>query len=214
MPKRRKVSNVLALAILSTLSMRAMHPYEMASIMRARGKDEDMPIKWGSLYTVVQNMEKHGLIRATGSVRRGGRPERTVYEITDDGRNELVDWVRELLVEPVREQPRFEAGLSVIGALGPDEVIDLLGQRLAKLDKQLAERRVELAEAPVPRVFLIEAEYDLAIRQAEADWVRGTLKEFTDGTFPGLDMWRTFHETGEIPPEIAELAERGSAEND
>lgn len=39
--KRRKVGNLLALAILSTLVERPMHPYEMASILKARGKDRD-----------------------------------------------------------------------------------------------------------------------------------------------------------------------------
>jgi DNA-binding PadR family transcriptional regulator len=204
---------MLALAILSTLTTSPMHPYEMASVLKERGKDQDMQIKWGSLYTVVQNLEKSGFIRAAQSVRHGGRPERTVYEITDAGRAELIDWTRELLAVPEREQPKFEAGLSVMGALGPDEVTQLLTRRLEVLDAQLAARRAELAEAPVPRMFLVEAEYDLAIRDAEAAWVRGLVKEFTDGTFPGLDVWRTFHETGYLPPEIVELAERGKTSN-
>ena len=29
------------------------------------------------------------------------------------------------------------------------------------------------------------------------------------GSFPGLAQWRTFHETGFLPPELAALAERG-----
>src|SRR5215475_8526872 len=187
MAKRRKVSNMLALAILSALATGPMHPYEMASVLKERGKDQDMQIKWGSLYTVVQNMEKHGFIRAAQSERHGGRPERTVYEITDEGRAELIDWARELLAVPERERPKFEAGLSVMGALGPDEVARLLIQRLEVLDSQIAERRAALDEVPVPRLFMVEAEYDLALRQAEADWVRGLVKEFADDTFPGLD---------------------------
>ena len=39
-----------------------MHPYEMASELRERGKDQSIKIKWGSLYTVVQNLEKHGFV--------------------------------------------------------------------------------------------------------------------------------------------------------
>jgi hypothetical protein len=62
----------------------------------------------------------------------------------------------------------------------------------------------------VPRLFLFEAEFDLAIRDAEAAWVRGLLDELTAGTLPGMDVWRTWHETGEMPADIAELAERGS----
>ncbi|MFC4053269.1 PadR family transcriptional regulator [Actinomadura syzygii] len=212
MAKRRKVGNLLGLAVLSTVSARPMHPYEMASLMRARGKEHDMDIKWGSLYTVVGNLEKHGFLAVEGSDRKGARPERTVYRITDAGRDELADWVRELIGEPVRERPRFEAGLSVLGALGPDETAALLRRRLDLMERRIADDEAGLAAASdVPRLFLIETEYDLAIRRAEVAWVRGFLAEIEDGTLPNLDLWRAFHETGTLPPELKELAERGAA---
>lgn len=212
MAKRRKVSNMLGLAVLSTVSARPMHPYEMASLMRARGKDRDMQIKWGSLYTVVGNLEKHGFLAVAENVRQGGRPERTVYRITDAGRAELADWVRELIAVPEREHPRFEAGLSVIGTLTPDEVTALLFDRLAVLERENAEQHAALAATAeeVPRIFLIEAEYDLTIREAEARWVRSLLAELTDGTLPGLAQWREYHATGKVPPGLAELPERGA----
>jgi DNA-binding PadR family transcriptional regulator len=210
MPKPRRVSNILALAVLSTVYFRAMHPYEMAATMRAHGKDHDMNIKWGSLYTVVQNLEKHGLLEVADSVRRGGRPERTVYRITDAGRAELADWTRELIEVPEREFPRFEAGLSVMAVLSPDEIEVLLRRRLDAMESQLAAHREMLAaSAAVPRIFLLEAEYDLAVRDAEAAWVRGLLTELTDGTLPGLSQWRDFHATGVMPPELVDLAEGG-----
>ncbi|MEU8306374.1 PadR family transcriptional regulator [Actinomadura sp. NPDC048955] len=213
MARRRKVSNLLGLAVLSTVTARPMHPYEMASLMRARGKDRDMDIKWGSLYTVVGNLEKHGFLAVEGSAREGARPERTVYGITDAGRDELADWVRELIGVPERERPRFEAGLSVLGALGPDEVAALLRGRLDAMEREIAADQAALeAEEEVPRLFLLESEYDLAMRRAEAAWVRGLLAEIEDGTLPHLDLWRSFHATGEMPPEIAELAERGGPE--
>ena len=212
MANRRKVGNLLALAILGTLVQRPMHPYEMASILRDRGKDDDMPIKWGSLYTVVRNLEKHGFIEATGSTREGGRPERTIYRITDAGRDELKDWVRELLGTPEREQTRFKAALSMIGALGPDEAIDLLQHRLALLTAEIAADRESLGRHDVPRLFLIEDEYGLAIQEAELGWIRGLLAELQTGTFPEIALWRSFHTTGEIPAELRELAERGRPE--
>ncbi|MGW5365599.1 PadR family transcriptional regulator [Actinopolymorpha pittospori] len=211
MAKRRRVGNILALAVLATLVQRPMHPYEMASLLRARGKEQDMRIKWGSLYTVVGNLEKHGLVEATESVRQGGRPERTIYRITDAGREELLDWTRELISTPEREFPRFEAGLSVLGVLPPEEAIDLLRQRLGLLEQELDRDRDALAEhgKDVPRLFLVEMEYDLAVRAAEATWTRSLLDELASGSFPDLDVWRAWHETGEIPPEMAELADRG-----
>lgn len=215
MAKRRKVGNLLALAVLSAVTQRPMHPYEMAAVLRERNKDQDMKIKWGSLYTVVGNLEKHGFIAVTESVRQGGRPERTVYEITEAGRAELKDWAGELIADTEQEQPRFAAGLSILSILPPAEAIELLRQRVDTLNREIDGARAALAETAkdVPRLFLVENEYELAMREAEADWVSGLLDELADGTFPRLGDWRRFHETGEYPADIVALAERG-LEND
>ncbi|MHA6763578.1 PadR family transcriptional regulator [Streptacidiphilus sp. PAMC 29251] len=208
------MGNLLGLAVLASVVQRPMHPYEMAMVLRARGKETDMPIKWGSFYTVVQNLEKHGYLEAAGNDRQGGRPERTIYRITEAGRGELEDWVRELVSTPETEHPRFEAGLSVLGALAPKEATELLHQRVVRLEQVTAAARLSLQEngREVPRLFLIEAEYDLAVREAELIWVRSLLDELTTGSFPGLDQWNAFHETGEVPPELTALAEKGSAQ--
>ena len=201
MAKRRKVSNLLGLTLLSQLMERPMYPYEMASVLRERGKDQAVKINWGSLYTVVQNLEKHGFIEAVQVAREGRQPERTTYRITEAGQAELADWLRELLGEPEREYSRFEAGLSDGAILGPDEVTALLRGRLAALEGDNNRGQAELVQLVqvgerVPRIFLIESEYHLAMRRAEADWVRGLLAELDSGTFPGMDFWRALHESG------------------
>jgi DNA-binding PadR family transcriptional regulator len=208
--KRRKVGNLLALALLALLAPgHPMHPYEMASVLRRTGKERDMKIKWGSLYTVVQNLEKHGFIKATGSDREGRRPERTVYAITDAGRAELKDWLRELVAVPEPEFPRFEAALSVLGVISPEEATALLEERLRALDDGIAAERVmlEQASSQVARVFLIEGEYALAMREAEAAWVRLLLKEIAEGTLSGVAEWREYHENGGTPPQWTEMLE-------
>src|SRR6516225_2875932 len=126
---RRKVSNPLALAVLACLVERPMHPYEMATTLRERGKDQSIKLNYGSLYTVVEALQQHGLIVAQETERAGRRPERTVYRLTDAGRMELIDWVSELLSRPVKEYAHFEAGLSLGGVLPPDDVVALLTQR-------------------------------------------------------------------------------------
>jgi DNA-binding PadR family transcriptional regulator len=201
--EKRKVANLMALAILATVVQRPMHRYEMASLMRARGKDRDMNIKWGSLYTVVQNLERNGYLEAIGVTRQGARPERTVYQITDAGRDELVAWTRELIAEPEAEHTRFVAGLSVLSVLTPQDAADLLNHRLRRLTESIATLRAELDEIPdVPRLFLIEDEYRIAMTQAEADWTRSILDELSAGTFPHLDAWHRWHESGAIPEEF------------
>jgi DNA-binding PadR family transcriptional regulator len=210
MAKRRKVGNLLALSLLSLLAQKPMYPYEMAQTMRARGKEQNFKINWGSLYTVVRNLEKNGFIKAVATEREGRQPERTTYQITDQGWAELRDWLRELLGAPEDEQSPFAAALSEAGILSPDEVVGLLVRRLTKLDEVNGEQRKNLEHLAkqLPRLFLIESEYQLAMRMAEAGWVRGLIDEIVGGTIAGLDAWRQIRETGEIPQEYLDLDAR------
>ncbi|MGD0703294.1 MAG: PadR family transcriptional regulator [Trebonia sp.] len=210
MAKRRKVGNLLGLYLLSLLSQRPMYPYEMAQTLRFRGKDKNFPINWGSLYTVVANLAKYGFIEEAGTVREGRQPERTTYQITERGVAELRDWLTELLSVPEDEPSGFVTALSEALILPPDEVIELLRTRLATLDKANAAQQADLRQwvEMLPRVLLIEAEYQLAMRVAQSQWLRGLLAELVEGTIGGIDVWRRMHETGEAPPELEELEER------
>jgi DNA-binding PadR family transcriptional regulator len=211
MAKRRKVSNLLALALLSMLSPHEpMYPYEMAQTLRRRGKESSVKINWGSFYTVVANLEKYGFIRAVGTTREGRQPERTLYEITDEGLAELKDWLRELIGVPEEQPTPFEAALGDWFVLGPDEVTGLLTARLDALNKDNESRAADLRAVTerLPRLLLVEAEYQLAMRLAEANWVRGLLNDIVTGAMSGLDTWRQFAETGEIPQEVRDLDEQ------
>jgi DNA-binding PadR family transcriptional regulator len=215
--KRRKVGNLLALALMSLLVQEPMYPYEMAQTLRARGKDRSLKINWGSLYTVVQNLEKHGFIEATSTEREGRQPERTTYRITEAGKAELTDWISELIGVPEWVPTPFEAALSEAAGIGPDELMNLLAERLAALDADNSAARAELTALVkrMPRLILIEAEYRLAMRLAEAGWVRGILAEMASGGLGDLDIWRRILKTGEIPQELRDLdeqARRGWAE--
>jgi DNA-binding PadR family transcriptional regulator len=216
--KRRKVGNLLALSLLSLLAQKPMYPYEMAQTLRARGKEQNFKINWGSLYTVVQNLEKYGFIEAAVTEREGRQPERTTYQITDPGLAELRDWLSELLSVPEDDRGGFVTALSEAGILPPDAVIGLLTSRLATLDKANASQQADLKSwsERLPRVLLIEGEYQLAMRTAQAGWLRGLLGELVAGTISGMDGWRYLHETGKPSPEFAELdelAKRGWNEN-
>jgi DNA-binding PadR family transcriptional regulator len=182
----------------------------MAQTLRARGKDKNFKINWGSLYTVVNNLEKYGFIEEAGTVREGRQPERTTYQITAQGLAELRDWLAELLSVPEDENSGFVTALSEGGILPPDQVIKLLTIRLATLDKDNADHQADLKlwSERLPRILLLETEYQLAMQLAQATWVRGVLRELVEGTIDGIETWRQIHETGEIPPEFRELDEQ------
>ena len=71
---RRRVSNPLALAVLSCLNERPMHPYEISTTLRNRGKEQSIKLNYGSLYAVVESLQKHGLIRRARRPARAAGP--------------------------------------------------------------------------------------------------------------------------------------------
>ncbi|MEV5915350.1 PadR family transcriptional regulator [Streptomyces chartreusis] len=202
--RRRKLGNPLALAVLTTLWQKPMHPYEIAQTLRQQGKDASTKINYGSLYTVVQNLEKHGFVEVTEVQKQGNRPERTVYGLTETGREEMTEWLSDLMAVPAKEYPIFETALSLMGALPPDEVVRLLEERVKALEVQAASGRgaLEKLYETLPRLFLVETEYQLHMVEAQTEWVRGFLEEIRKGTLPGVEPWRRYHETGEMPPQF------------
>src|SRR5215211_1923228 len=195
MASERRVSNPLALAVMALLYERPMHPYEMVTVMRERGKHETVRLRYSSLYSVVSAMEREGLISPRETVREGKRPERTIYEITDAGREEFLTWLRELLREPVKEYTQFAAGLSFLPGLPPEEATALLEERVRRLEKETTEMRSRLDYARerynLPRLFLVESEHELMLREAELEWVRGLIKDMEAGALGSLSEWRS-----------------------
>jgi hypothetical protein len=125
-----------------------------------------------------------------------------VYQLTEAGRARLDAWMSELLAEPVKEYPQFEAALSLLPVLHPDAVTELLHTRVRLLQKEIAQARIMLEtahNARLPRLLLIEGEYHVAMREAELSWVQRLAGELEAGTLEGQDGWRHVYETGEAP---------------
>ena len=195
MATKRKVSNPLALAVMALLYERPMHPYEMVTLMRERGKHESVRLRYSSLYSVVSALEREGLILPKETVREGRRPERTIYEITDAGREEFLTWLRELLREPVKEYTQFAAGLSFLPGIPPEEAMALLEERVGRLEAETGEMRSRLdgvrEQYNLPRLFVVESEHELMLREAELEWVRGIIKDMETGALGSLAEWRS-----------------------
>src|ERR1700731_5195588 len=136
--KRALPRTPLALAVMNLLVEHPMHPYEMKLKMKERGHDQVIRLKGGSIYDTVVRLEQGGFIKSQAPSREGRRPERTVYSITDAGRDEITAWLRELLAQPVNDYPQFASALAFFAALDQDEVLRLLKVRIALLEGQAA----------------------------------------------------------------------------
>jgi DNA-binding PadR family transcriptional regulator len=157
-----------------------MHPYRMQALIKERGKDQIANVaQRNSVYQTIDALTRAGLIAIRETAREERRPERTIYEVTAEGRQTLLAWMRTVLSTPAREFPDFPAALSLVAGLEPDDVRAQLETRLGFLEKRLA----ELKGAPpgLPRVFLLEAEYMAAVVHAEIKWLRAVTTDLRSG---------------------------------
>ncbi|GLW07993.1 PadR family transcriptional regulator [Microtetraspora sp. NBRC 13810] len=192
MAKTRKVTNPLALAVLAWLLVEPMHPYELGRRLKESGKDSAIKYNRGSLYMVVEQLRKAGFVTEQETLRDTRRPERTVYALTGEGREELYDWLRELVAQPRREYPQFGVALSLLSVLEPADAAELLDRRLTTLGEEADETRATVraaTEGGVAWVFLIEEEYRLALLEAEHRFVTGLIESLRQP-----DYIRTWHE--------------------
>ncbi|MGW6448235.1 PadR family transcriptional regulator [Lentzea sp. NPDC055074] len=188
---RRKVSNPLALAVLAHLVMGPMHPYELGKQLKDTGKDRNIKFNRGSLYMVVEQLLKAGFIAEQETVKDTQRPERTIYALTETGRGELYDWMRELVRDPAHEYPRFGVALSLIAVLDPAEAVDLLRARTEALTKDLDETRAMVGRATgdgVQWIFLVEEEYRMSLAEAELRLVEKLTNELAKAEYQ--QSWR------------------------
>ena len=193
---KRKVANPLALAVLVLLYERPMHPYEMAATLRERRKEESIKLRYGSLYTVIELLVNAGFIAQKKTMREGNRPERTVYAISTAGEAEMRAWLREILSTPSKEYPQFEAGLSLLPALPPEEVTDVLETRVEFLKKDIERIKADFQQAKsmeLPALFSIESEYRLAGLETELGFVENLIARIRKDGCGFLKQWKQWH---------------------
>jgi DNA-binding PadR family transcriptional regulator len=189
----------LALAVLALLYEAPMHPYRMQRLIKERGKDEVVNVRErASVYQTIDRLERAGLISPRETLREEGRPERTVYEITDEGRRATRDWMREMLSTPKREFPEFPVAIAYLPLLPPEDVLHQLERRVGALEEELAriDSLLRRDRGAVPRLFLLEMEYLRAKLETEISWVRALVEDLRAGRITWSEEWlRAFAES-------------------
>lgn len=172
-----------ALAILSLLFERDMHPYEMRRLIRQRGKGDLVDLRPGSAYRTIERLLRAELIEPVETTREGRFPERTVYRITQRGRGEMEEWMRELLSLPMKDYPQLIQAVSVLPVLDPPDARLQLETRIVHLESEIAamETTRNRLEGLIPRLFVLDIAYAIALRRAELEWVRGLVADLHTG---------------------------------
>jgi DNA-binding PadR family transcriptional regulator len=125
--------------VLGLLAVRGpMHGHQLRRVAEMINIESWGDVKVGALYGAIHRLEAEQLIHPLRSEQQGRFPARTVYGITDDGRQELAILRSRALQEARLAPDPFDVALTFVDApLGEVEL--LLAQRRAALTAQLQE---------------------------------------------------------------------------
>ncbi|WP_041625221.1 PadR family transcriptional regulator [Stackebrandtia nassauensis] len=188
-PPRR---SALALTVLVFLAWESMHAYKIQQLIKEFGKDRVVNVKQrASVYQTIDRLLRTELIRVRETSSADNRPERTIYEITDTGRDTARRWLREALASTGNEYPEFPAALAQLPLLPPSEVAEQLQVRLDAQRAEYAQMSEWFDQDPpqLHRLFLIEEEYRFAVLTAEIGWLESTIADLRSGALTWDETW-------------------------
>lgn len=180
----------IALAVLGLLAGGPLHPYRMQVLLKEWGKDRVVNVaQRASVYAAIKRLQSAGAIAVLQTERDQQYPERTVYEITEEGRRLALAWLADMVSTPRNQFPEFPAALSFVMLLGPETVSVHLTRRAEYLRASLLEidGALERYSSQLPRVTLLDTEYERAIIAAELTWVSGILDDLRSGVLGWSD---------------------------
>ncbi|MCP1311007.1 PadR family transcriptional regulator [Paenibacillus tyrfis] len=169
-----------------------MHPYRMQQLLKERGKDEVINVRQRtSIYQTIDRLLRDGLIAVRETLKEPGKPDRTVYESTEDGRKLFREWLRDMLSVPSQEFPDFPVAVSFLSLLTPDDVLKQLERRSLLLEKEIQRVSSDLQtyKDTIPRLFMLETEYKRAVLTAEWQWVRSISDDLQNGNLDWDEAW-------------------------
>ncbi|WP_173708669.1 helix-turn-helix transcriptional regulator [Clostridium beijerinckii] len=85
--------NIIKVLILYYLSIKSTHGYEIQKFIQTNHMDKWTKIQSGSIYYALNKLEKDGLIVLKEEIGSGSKA-RKIYKITDKGRDELKELVK------------------------------------------------------------------------------------------------------------------------
>jgi DNA-binding PadR family transcriptional regulator len=140
------------LFILATLSTTGpLHGHQIRQQAQSDHTEAWSDIKVGSVYGALKRLATEGLIREVRTERVGNRPERTIYEVTQEGRRALAAVRHFALRDLERHDDPFDMALAQSRDVPEEELEQIVENRIGALQVQLATQR-EAAEHADPYV--------------------------------------------------------------
>jgi len=172
------------LVLLGFLRERPLYGYQIKQIVKEHMGDWTS-IAFGSIYFALDKLAEDHLVEKVGDERKGRRPSRSVYRISESGRSEFLRLLREEWQQLERQLFDIDICLFFIEVLPLPEVRAYLAARVealqATVDQIQAHEAEQLSQAEVPRIASAIFEHSVVHARAELDWTSGLLQKLEKG---------------------------------
>jgi DNA-binding PadR family transcriptional regulator len=138
------------------------------------------PVAFGQVYATLGRLVRDGLVVPAGQDRDAG-PDRTSYELTEDGRKALAEWIA--AVEPPMPHVTSVLLAKVIVALllnDVDQAREYLAAQRAAHTARLRELTAVKTEPGATLGDVIAADFGIAHLDADLRWLQTTLDRVAD----------------------------------
>ncbi|MGF2616378.1 PadR family transcriptional regulator [Rossellomorea vietnamensis] len=162
------------LIILGLMNEKPRHGYEIQQILQSSHIDLWTNIQTNSIYHAFRQMAKEELIEKLGTETAGNRV-RVVYKITENGRKEFADLLKEAIGKPTLNFPsNLYAGLSFLEDLPPTTCIDLINEHIQSLEEKIMDweqgkNSSKFADSPDLKASLYELTLQNGIQHIKLD---------------------------------------------
>ncbi|HUB41327.1 MAG TPA: PadR family transcriptional regulator [Streptosporangiaceae bacterium] len=163
----------IRLFILGTLAASGpLHGHQIRQQAQSDRTETYTDFQVGSVYGALKRLASEDLIREVRTERVGNRPERTIYEITPEGRRSLAAIHDSALREIDRHHDPFDLALAQARAIPEEHIEQIVKNRIGALSVQLDMQRhaAQAADPYVNEAERLVIQHLIARTEAEIRW--------------------------------------------
>jgi len=156
-----------------------VNPYEIIRILKEININKWYPIAKQSLYSNIKKLNELGFITGK-TVKEGNMPEKTIYSITENGKNELYHTLVEYLMSTDVDIVKFNIGIMFLCHIDKEEATGLLmtksqimEQSILSFQKKITSEE-QIKENPYNRILIMK--YNLNIMRSELECIKGFIE--------------------------------------
>lgn len=171
------------LIVLGMLKKEPMSAYDIQKLVEYRNISKWVKISTPSIYKKTIQLEKKGLIQGT-TVKAGNMHEKTIYSLTDEGKQEFENLMMEISAKPIHIFLDFNAVVVNLDSLPLEKqkrCISLIEENIKELKGYLEQNLREkenAAEIPETGMAVLRQQYVLA--ETIEKWIDSVKNGFLD----------------------------------